>query len=460
MTEALAERALDSLRNLEKLRSTEPTQTIAVLAEAKVSYFGTMEAYKRLGIHPADYLGPIWANNLQRHLIPNIRQCQSVEQAIAYLNDKAFYDFSCGEPYLTPSLHWRLEFLASRYGCTVDELPAELCESPFVLQKHCKRFNSRLISSDFLNRLAWVCRLERVLDFPEHAFTILEVGGGFGALSRVFRLVYPQSKHVVVDIPESLFFQHAFLKGSFPEARHQYITGPDDVVNESADFVYVPNCFAGVLKDREFFLAVNTNSFGEMPEAASSRWLDLIERETRTENIFFLNRFLNRITQPMLETRHGHSSWSFMLGEGWSIHEWEVDPDYERCPYFQTTLTRNLHIVASRGAMADAEAAALKARGENIRLEDWSLRPGWDDFKFKTGADYPPLMSRADLDLTPDLTKTGTLYALWSLMRLTRDPQWFAMLVGYLDYLNGQQAEVFFEEIPTLMQMRALLPQT
>ena len=33
------------------------------------------------------------------------------------------------------------------------------------------------------------------------------------------------------------------------------------------------------------------------------------------------------------------------------------------------------------------------------------------------------------------------------------------MLIGYLDYLNGQQAEVFFEEIPTLMQMRALLPQ-
>ena len=70
-------------------------------------------------------------------------------------------------------------------------------------------------------------------------------------------------------------------------------------------------------------------------------------------------------------------------------------------------------------------------------------------------------MSRADLDLTPDLTKTGTLYALWSLMRMTRDPQWFAMLISYLDYLNGQQAEVFFEEIPTLVPCtRALLPRT
>jgi hypothetical protein len=27
------------------------------------------------------------------------------------------------------------------------------------------------------------------------------------------------------------------------------------------------------------------------------------------------------------------------------------------------------------------------------------------------------------------------------------------MLVTYLDYVNGQQAERFFEEIPTLMRM-------
>jgi hypothetical protein len=198
---------------------------------------------------------------------------------------------------------------------------------------------------------------------------------------------------------------------------------------------------------------VNTNSFGEMPEHASSRWLDLVQRESRTAHVFFLNRFLNRIDKGLLDTRAGHSSWSFNLDARWDVREWEVDPDYERCPYFQTTLTRNLHVIASRRGDAGNELATLRQRATTLPLEDWCRRPGWCDYKFITGAEYPPLMSRGDLDLTPDMRRGGTLHTLWSLVRLTREPRWIEMLVTYLDYLNGQQAERFFEEIPTLMRM-------
>lgn len=447
------ETARDAIRRYMQTAQPDAAERAGVLEQARAAYVATMQTYASLGIRPSDYLGPIWANNLERHLIPNIRACQTVEQAIGYLNDKAFYDFSCGEPYLTPSIDWRAAFLRREHGCEIEALPATLSESPYVLRKHCKTVAGRLLSSDFLNRLAWVLRLQRVLSFPQQAFGILEVGGGFGALARVFKLMHPQARVVLVDIPESLFFQHAFLKASFPAAKHQYVGRPDEVVADDADFVYVPNCFAQVLAGSEFFLAVNTNSFGEMPEEASSRWLDLIQRETSTANIFFLNRFLNRIDKGLLETRRGHSSWSFMLDDRWAIREWEVDPAYERCPYFQTTLTRNLHVVATRCAQRSTEGEELRRRAQTIALEDWSRRPGWRDYQFVAGADYPPLMSRGDLDLTPDLSQTGTLYALWSLLRLTREAQWIEMLISYLDYLNGQQAERFFEEIPTLMQM-------
>lgn len=474
MTTATATRTADSMQRFGALvgLQTGPTAVAAsaastarasatsddhhhkILMQAKASYFATMETYRAMGISPKDYLGPIWSNNLEQHLIPNIHKCQTVEQAIGYLNDKAFYDFSCAEPYLTPSINWRIDFLRRTAGCEVDALPAALCESPYVLAKHCKQVGCRLLSSDFLNRLAWVSRLQGLLDFPQQAFSILEIGGGFGALARVFKLVYPQSRVVLVDIPESLFFQHAFLKASFPDARHQYVASPDEAITD-ADFVYVPNCFANALSQHDFFLAVNTNSFGEMPQQASSRWLDLIQHETSTQNIFFLNRFMNRIGKDLMETRHGHSNWSFDLDDRWAVKEWEVDPDYERCPYFQTTLTRNVHVVASRGATPGVEADALRQRAELIKLEDWYRRPGWSDFKLVSGAVYPPVMSRGDLDLTPDLGRSGTLYALWSLVRLTPEPQWVEMLITYLDYLNGQQTELFFEEIPTLMQIHA-----
>ena len=116
-------------------------------------------------------------------------------------------------------------------------------------------------------------------------------------------------------------------------------------------------------------------------------------------------------------------------------------------------MTRNLHVIASRSAQPGADLPALLRRAETIPLEDWCRRPGWSDFKLVSGAEYPPVMSRGDLDLTPDLSVGGTLYTLWSLVRQTRDPKWIEQLVTYLDYLNGQQFERFFEEIPTLMQM-------
>jgi hypothetical protein len=50
MTEALADRALDSLRNLESTRSA--ALTTAVLTEAKVSYFATIEAYRPWASRP------------------------------------------------------------------------------------------------------------------------------------------------------------------------------------------------------------------------------------------------------------------------------------------------------------------------------------------------------------------------------------------------------------------------
>ena len=272
---ATLEQARDAIRRYVQSTRAVNVPTTSVLEEAKAAYAATMQTYRDMGISPRDYLGPIWANNLEQHLIPNIRACETVEQAIGYLNDKAFYDFSCGEPYLTPSIDWRLDFLRRTQGVDVQALPPALCESPYVLDKHCKTVAGRRLSSDFLNRLAWVFRLQTVLDFPQQPFGIIEVGGGFGALARVFKILYPQSRIVLVDIPESLFFQHAFMKASFPDAKHQFVSRIDEPIGD-ADIVYVPNCFAAALQGSEFFLAVNTNSFGEMPETASSRWLELL----------------------------------------------------------------------------------------------------------------------------------------------------------------------------------------
>ena len=90
MTTAKASRTVDSLQRFGALIGLQTGQTIPsapaahashaspahndILNQAKACYFATMDSYRASGISPKDYLGPIWSNNLEQHLIPNIRK--------------------------------------------------------------------------------------------------------------------------------------------------------------------------------------------------------------------------------------------------------------------------------------------------------------------------------------------------------------------------------------------------
>lgn len=453
----VAERALRALQAFEARTRAKNAACNAAVIEAKRCYFATVEACRGLSPSTLAGMGRNDTSAVERRFVTETRDCRTVDQVVSCLVEQATDHVGWGEPYLTPSIEWRTALLRRNYGCDIDRLPSDVGESLFALQEHCRRVGQRLLSSDFLSRLAWMRRLDRVLAFPPQAFTVLEMGGGFGALSRMFKLIHPQSRLVLVDTPEGLFYQQAFLQASFSDLQHQYVTGPNDVVSD-ADFIYVPAAFANVIERHEIFLAISANPLGRFSRDRASHWLELAQNRTTAAHVFVLDAFLNRIGKDGLEASAREPSWSFTLDDRWSIRDWEVDPDYERCPYFQTTQERRLHLIASRDATPGAEAEALKDRAENLELEDWSQRPGLRELRLVTGAEYPPARSRAHLDLAPDLGKTGTLYALWSLVRLCPDRRWLAMLIGYLDYLNGQQTDLFFEEIPMLVAMHARQP--
>ena len=51
--------------------------------------------------------------------------------------------------------------------------------------------------------------------------------------------------------------------------------------------------------------------------------------------------------------------------------------------------------------------------------------------------DYPKFLVRGDRDLTPDLTRTGTLFKLWEAFRLAKDDETISALLKYLTVLGG-----------------------
>src|ERR1035437_1171397 len=134
-----------------------------IIKEALSNFHGTQNAYARAGIKASDYLGFIWAQNIEQHLWKIINNCTSIGGAISGCNSRAFYDYTCAEPFLSASIRWRLNFLKQQHGFDIEAQPPGLEESTQVDASRRKVVANRQISSDFLNRLMWLERLSQTV---------------------------------------------------------------------------------------------------------------------------------------------------------------------------------------------------------------------------------------------------------------------------------------------------------
>ena len=407
----------------------------------------THEAYKNAGIQPSDYLGFIWAQNIEKHLWGIIHNCKSTAEAIAGCNARAFYDYTCTEPFLSASLRWRLQFLKDRHGFDMEAQPESLQESANVEAARRKTIVGRELSSDFLNRIMWLERVSQTVPVLEKPLVVMELGGGYGALVRAIKLRNPGARFILVDIPESLFFQEIFLRNAFPDAGFQYLGDFAEVPAPTSDFVFVPNKMLDGLKGFPVDLFVNTNALGEMPNPIVQGWFDFLQGHIQADYCFTLNRFLNRNSTMENIWRKEHNNCNMCFDPLWEILDWEVDPPYERCPIGQTIFTRNLHLSARR---LQAPAGNSEQTINDLIMHDWNIRPYWDNYVLKIGGNYPPLHSRADHDMTADLTISGTLFALWDACRLGGGNPARELMLKYLDYLNDCREDVRFEEMQWL----------
>lgn len=110
---------------------------------------------------------------------------------------------------------YEVYFLENCLGTQTKELLSHVSDTPFTrLPYECTKFNC---STNTLVHLYYAARaFEALKSTPIH--TIVEFGGGYGNLTRIFKLTQPDSTLVIVDLPELLAIQYLFLTSTLPDS--------------------------------------------------------------------------------------------------------------------------------------------------------------------------------------------------------------------------------------------------
>lgn len=132
---------------------------------------------------------------------------------------------------------------------------------------------------------------------------ILEIGGGYGSLARIFKTLHPEIEYTILDLPESLVRSGGFLNDHDLKVNLVSIGNMDTLKGESFDVV------------------VSTFSFQEMPEETVREYLEFIENSLSVSALYSCNYYANRKASV-------EQSFDGLLpfGSGWEVQLEKYNP--------------------------------------------------------------------------------------------------------------------------------------
>ncbi len=205
----------------------------------------------------------------------------------------------------------------------------------------------------FNNMYFWHLRsLFACLTHVPNIDTVLEIGGGYGSLARLWLLniIRPAQRYVIVDLPWSLFFADVMLSDEFGADAVGYVrdTVPDTRV------VLCPVANLHKLQGHHDII-VNIGSFQEM----SDPWVDFYMAWLDGCDSNWLYS-LNYCGQPLKDMGESRTFWSPRPSREWSTRLIEHDPPLIRMQCSLRFFAEHLYERAP-------------ARGS---LNDWSVKRG------------------------------------------------------------------------------------
>lgn len=188
-------------------------------------------------------------------------------------------------------------------------------------------FRDGKITTEYISRhIYYLGRMHRLLhlNFGDSQ-SILEIGGGYGGLAKLFFDFMPNVTYCIVDLPMSLLIEAFFLKQTFPNKKigtsADFIDsfGPGKSLDRdkffSFDIVLLPPPFIAIFGENWFDLSINTHSLMEMDVPQIHYYYTHLLRTTRG---YFYQ--CNRKYHKLMDIDPGFS----YTCQDWPINHWEI----------------------------------------------------------------------------------------------------------------------------------------
>lgn len=377
-------------------------------------------------------LSPIWAGDNREKKRGILSGSASAAQAVEAL--QAYWFQQIPPPREAGlAVDWHLACLRVQ-GNPADTLPEFCQESLFAPEEAIVRRDGQRYRPDFFRHLGTMLRLRRAVA-DTRLTRVLELGAGTGNLARQFLGWWPNLRYVIIDLPDTLVFSFMYLRLNFPEKTWVFVQEDESPSTEelaAADFVFCPVSLQDRVLSLDIDLFVNTASLGEMTADTVRHWFDVVQNRVRPRWLVSINRYLNTLVPGRHDWRLHENTTAMRFGAHWQIRDWELEPDYLRCPY-NNKHARQLLVIAEAG---DAAPAAERRQLSLDYTED--ARAGsWNQ---------PPLeMTHQDNVLVSDMTRTGILFRLWESLRLDERTDNLELMLAYLDTLCHNRDRHFEE---------------
>jgi putative sugar O-methyltransferase len=145
----------------------------------------------------------------------------------------------------------------------------------------------------------------------------LDIGGGYGGLSRVLKYFYSKSTFVITELPELNLLANYFLTQCFPSAKvgtskdfKEKKTILKDDLNKY-DFVLINPSYLNKFENNIVDISINTTSLGEMTNQMQKFYINQIERIT-SKYFYSVNRAKTRV-----EKYNSNGFYDLNLGSNW-----------------------------------------------------------------------------------------------------------------------------------------------
>lgn len=129
---------------------------------------------------------------------------------------------------------------------------------------------------------------------PGNGATVIEIGGGYGALAYFIKRMLPGARYFIVDIPTSLMFAGCYLALADPGRSIGVLPG----MASSLDYCLVPASSLHAARIGPIDLAINTLSFQEMPSETVAGYAHYLAEALAPDGTLFEQNFANSHLNP------------------------------------------------------------------------------------------------------------------------------------------------------------------